>query len=246
MRHSYTLAGTYDATVTATDEHGATATATVEIVVGNPAGNQAPTVRVAADPRSGTAPLRVRFSSQASDPDGDALIYVWSFGDGGQAGGAAATHTYASPGTYNATLTVRDARGATGTATIAVTVTAPAGRSGTGDVAGAFASVRVPASVTAFRRSGVRLRVSCDATGSGQATLRVAAKVAKRLGLRGRTLASQRIRCVAGRTLTVRVRPARKVAQRLAARRTRTLRATLRMSLAGEEAVTRTLRIGKR
>jgi cytochrome c len=247
VRHAYAAAGTYDAVVTATDEHGATATATVEIVVGNPAGNQAPTVRVAADPGSGRAPLRVRFSSAASDPDGDALMYVWSFGDGSQGGGPAVTHTYSTPGTYTATLTVRDARGATGTATVTVTVTgAAAGGAGRGDVAGASASVRVPASVAAFRRSGVRLRVSCETTARGRAALRVRARAAKRLKLRGRTLASKRVRCVAGRTLTVRVKPGRKVTRRLAARGTRRIRATLRVSLGGKVAVSRKVRIGRR
>ena len=41
-RHTYTANGTYTATVTAKDSAGNTATDTVQIVVGNPAGNQAP------------------------------------------------------------------------------------------------------------------------------------------------------------------------------------------------------------
>ncbi len=47
-RHTYTANGTYTATVTAKDSAGNTATDTVQIVVGNPAGNQAPTVQIAA------------------------------------------------------------------------------------------------------------------------------------------------------------------------------------------------------
>ena len=108
--HTYTRAGTYTATVTASDGHGATATAAVVVVVGDPA-NQAPTVEAAADPRTGTAPLTVHFTSAARDADGEGLLSVWSFGDGGQAGGPDARHTYTQPGTYDATVTVTDARG---------------------------------------------------------------------------------------------------------------------------------------
>jgi PKD domain-containing protein len=49
-RHVYSANGTYTATVTADDGRGGTDTATVQILVGNPAGNQAPTVAMEADP----------------------------------------------------------------------------------------------------------------------------------------------------------------------------------------------------
>jgi PKD repeat protein len=64
----------------------------------------------------------VRFSSAGSDPDGDRLSYEWDFGDGAGAFGRNATHTYRQPGTYEATVTVTDARGATGTDQVTVTV----------------------------------------------------------------------------------------------------------------------------
>ena len=52
---------------------------------------------------------------------------MWAFGDGGQAAGTEATHTYTTPGTYTATVTVSDPRGASGTATVQVVVTAAQG-----------------------------------------------------------------------------------------------------------------------
>ena len=105
-RHTYTANGTYTATVTATDADGASATDTITVVVGNPAGNQPPTVQAAADRTTGTGPLKVNFSAAGIDPEGDPFTYVWDFGDGGQAGGPQVTHTYATPGTYIATVTV--------------------------------------------------------------------------------------------------------------------------------------------
>ena len=249
-QHVYILGGTYTATVTATDEHGATATAVVQVVVGNPAGNQAPTVQVAADPPSGTAPLQVRFSSAGSDPDGDALMYVWEFGDGGSAGGPSVTHTYTQPGTYVAKVTVTDAHGATGSASMSVVVSAPAAPrtvAGMGrQVAGAVESVRVPKSVARFRRDGVRLTLTCTGSTSGTASLQVTRGVAKRLGLARRTLVSRNVRCVTGRTVTVRLKPSRAAARRIAARKTRTLKVTLRVAVKGEKAVQRSLTIRPR
>ena len=248
-RHVYMLGGTYTAVVTATDEHGATATAEIDVVVGNPAGNQAPTVQAAADPAGGNAPVRVRFSSAGSDPDGDQLMYVWEFGDGAMAGGRNATHTYTAVGTYTAKVTVTDSSGASGSATVTVTVSAapaPAlsGSNGSaGDVAGSSASVHVPKSVAAFRRNGVRVKLACDDRFRGKATLRVGKRMAKRLGTKSRTIASRKISCADGRDETVRLKPSRKVSRRLAARGTRRLKVALRIAVEGERTVKRTLTI---
>ena len=120
--HIYRQPGTYLAKVTVTDPDGATGTAEVEVIVVDPP-NRPPTVRAAADPGSGDAPLDVRFSAEGSDPDGDTLQYEWDFGDGGSAFGAQATHRYSAPGDYEATVTVTDPDGEEATATVHVTVT---------------------------------------------------------------------------------------------------------------------------
>lgn len=64
-----------------------------------------------------TAPYEFTFDGSGSrDPNpGDALTYLWDFGDGTKETVSSPTtnHTYAEPGTYNATLRVRDASGAT-------------------------------------------------------------------------------------------------------------------------------------
>ncbi|MEM8601114.1 MAG: PKD domain-containing protein, partial [Bacteroidota bacterium] len=55
----------------------------------------------------------VAFDGAASfDPDGGALSYVWTLGDGTTSDAVAPTHTYAEPGAYTATLVVTDPEGA--------------------------------------------------------------------------------------------------------------------------------------
>ncbi len=81
------------------------------------AANRPPTAQVTATPRSGAVPLSVSFDgSTSSDPDaGDTLTYVWSFGDGSPTVTTATpttSHTYTAAGSFTATLTVRDQRGA--------------------------------------------------------------------------------------------------------------------------------------
>lgn len=61
----------------------------------------------------------VAFSaSVTTEPSGVQIAsYVWDFGDGGNGTGAVCNHIYASPGTYNVTLTVTTVDGAVGTIT---------------------------------------------------------------------------------------------------------------------------------
>lgn len=70
---------------------------------------------------SGTAPFTVGLTGAASSsPAGNVLSYAWNFGDGSNATGATATHTYASAGMYSVTLTVDDGCGGVGVTTVTV------------------------------------------------------------------------------------------------------------------------------
>ena len=87
-----------------------------------PAQNQAPVAAFTA--ASSDLELSVDGRS-SSDADGSVVSYAWSFGDGGSASGATASHDYATAGTYTVTLTVTDDDGATHAASKQLTVTAP-------------------------------------------------------------------------------------------------------------------------
>ncbi len=113
--HTYTADGTYAVTLRATDDDGDSTSVTQDITVTN----VAPTANMSAD----IAALEVTFDGGGStDPDGAVTGWAWNFGDGTTGTGQTATHSYAAAGTYDVTLTVTDALGATGTTATSVTV----------------------------------------------------------------------------------------------------------------------------
>lgn len=126
--HTYSAEGTYNVTLSVTDDGGlvsaATTTATIGAVV------NLPPVANANGPYSGTVGSPVTFDSTGSnDPDGTIVRYTWDFGDGSTATGGAPNHTYSLQGVYTVSLTVTDDNGAmdssSTTATIGVGNQAP-------------------------------------------------------------------------------------------------------------------------
>jgi PKD repeat protein len=85
--------------------------------------NQPPTAALAATPSTGAAPLTVSFyGSGSADPDGTIASYSWNFGDGGTSTAANPGHTYATAGTYLATLTVTDNNNTSASAAVTIIV----------------------------------------------------------------------------------------------------------------------------
>ncbi len=87
--------------------------------------NRAPTAAVSATPTAGTARGYGFDGSKSSDPDGNALTYTWTFGDGSAPVTTTApttSHTYPANGSYTATLKVTDPGGLSGSATTTLQV----------------------------------------------------------------------------------------------------------------------------
>lgn len=77
-------------------------------------GNKPPVAQIAANCDG----LNCTFNGSGStDVDGSIVDYVWAFGDGNQANGASVTHSFASNGSYQVTLTVTDDGGLSSTKT---------------------------------------------------------------------------------------------------------------------------------
>ncbi len=73
----------------------------------------------------------------ASSASGSAITTVyWSFGDGGSNSSPDASHTYASPGSYNVTLEIQDANGASAQSMAELLVSATGSSNGASSVSG--------------------------------------------------------------------------------------------------------------
>lgn len=106
VTHKFARPGQYKVKLTVTDDSGTTCdTASDELAVTI---NQPPIANAGPDQKVGI--LTVSFDgTQSHDPEGDQLTYIWDFGDSSPLKmGATPVHTYRQPGTYQATLTVRD------------------------------------------------------------------------------------------------------------------------------------------
>jgi PKD repeat protein len=97
---------TYAASVRVSDGNGGTDTKSFNITVCNV--NRAPTSNPGG-PYSGIIGVPVCVDGTgSSDPDGDALTYAWTFGDGGTGTGPTPCHAYDSTGVFTVCLTVTD------------------------------------------------------------------------------------------------------------------------------------------
>jgi large repetitive protein len=108
--HVYAAAGNYTITLTTTDGWGKAASTTRSVSLSEPAGNTAPVPVFSASCASFTI---CQFNSAGTvDNEGDAIKYLWDFGDGTATSTTVnPSHTYNIPGTYIVTLTATDVWG---------------------------------------------------------------------------------------------------------------------------------------
>jgi PKD repeat protein len=123
--HTYTAAGTYTVSLTATGPGGSDTETKVDYIeVTEPATPPpAPEADFSGSPTSGNAPLNVDFTDQSN---GIVTSWSWTFGDGGTSTAENPSHTYTSAGNYTVSLTVSNAGGSdTLTRTNYITVSTP-------------------------------------------------------------------------------------------------------------------------
>ncbi|MFE4467796.1 PKD domain-containing protein [Leifsonia sp. NPDC056824] len=119
--HTYLQGGSYNVSLTVTDNQGATNTTSQGVSVTAPPPNQPP---VASFTSSATYLAASFDGTSSSDPDGTVASWAWDFGDGSTGAGSTASHTYAAAGTYQVKLTVTDNMGAQTSVTNPITVVA--------------------------------------------------------------------------------------------------------------------------
>ncbi|MDN3689582.1 ThuA domain-containing protein [Cyclobacterium jeungdonense] len=84
--------------------------AALSVITYNP-GNRAPVIAgISSDKTSGTLPLEIHLTAEASDPEKDALTYSWNLGNGESIDTTEPelTYTYESVGDYDISVTVKD------------------------------------------------------------------------------------------------------------------------------------------
>ena len=104
--HIYTKAGNYTVSLTVRNAAGNNNTTKSNLIAVKPM--KAPVANFTAHPSSGDAPLKVLFIDKST---GIITSYKWSFGDGTYSYVKNPEHKYVKAGTYNASLTVRNAAG---------------------------------------------------------------------------------------------------------------------------------------
>ncbi|MEP2278105.1 PKD domain-containing protein, partial [Maribacter sp.] len=111
-------------TLAVTTSSGVSQTVSFTVVSGPPV-NMPPLVSLSGNV-DGSVPFKVNFTSTGStDGDGNITGYLWDFGDGNTSDEQNPSHTYATGGDYDVSLTLTDDDNATGTESISVTAVDP-------------------------------------------------------------------------------------------------------------------------
>ncbi len=118
VSHLFSDTGLFDITLSCVLASGCTTTVTLQDYIDV----NAPVADFSSPVQAGCAPTVVNFNNISS---GDAVSYLWSFGDGSTSTTTDPTNLYANPGTYTVTLVATDTLGCTDTITKPDYITIP-------------------------------------------------------------------------------------------------------------------------
>lgn len=132
VSHAYQNNGTFEITLTVTDEVGATAIKTKKVTIGalskTPVTNMTTTPELVGGKITGVAPLSVKFdASKTLDINNDIVEYAWDFNDDGTPDkfGESVTNIFAETGTYLVDLQITDSQDNQIKSQVTIVVTSP-------------------------------------------------------------------------------------------------------------------------
>ncbi len=115
-------AGAHTYRIKASDPFGNSVTSPTVSISSQGSGNASPVASFTQSVPNRTLSVN---GSGSSDSDGTIAAYSWAFGDGATGSGVSASHTYATDGTYQVTLTVTDDEGAQSSTSQTVVIGSP-------------------------------------------------------------------------------------------------------------------------
>jgi hypothetical protein len=153
----------------------------------------APSVTASVNPSSGVLTTDFGFSAAGTDPDGEALQYIWTFSDGNAAPGTTINKKFGTLGSHSGTVQAIDAAGLTATSTAAVSVTngvTPPAPTPTPtvvpkppDTTGPSVTVK-GGNLKADKKGVVKVTITCPASETAPCQIAIAASSAKKIVLR--------------------------------------------------------------
>jgi uncharacterized protein (UPF0548 family) len=163
----------------------------------------------------------VTFGASFGDPDSKITGYTWDFDRNGTVDRStatpSATFTYANAGDFTARVSAKDFRGGAGTATQRIHVT-------TGPIVGTLPRTG--------KKGGAKFRVTCDASCTVTAKLKISKKLARQLGLKkARTVGSLKKSLAANASKRLTIKLSGKAKRALKRHHLKSLKATLTVTV---------------